>query len=310
MPARACVRREGVRSTLRATVVLRTLPVLLMISFLTPPRLGVSGLLVAATLLAVPIASLSAQTDYYNTDAGRPVRIEDAYAIERRAVELQMAPFRLERARGGAYRWGLEPEFAVGLFPRTQVEIGFPVAHMEGIAGRRRTALAGIDASVLYNLNTETRLPALAVVADVLLPVGAMAPDKAYPSFKAIATKTFSWARFHVNGQVTVGDAPVASTGSVANTATPELSRWLVGIAVDRTLPLRSLLLTAELVTSQPIDATEQTAWDVAGGARYQLSPRLAVDGGGGYRLSGADAGWFLTAGAAVSLGLPWSPRR
>ena len=37
---------------------------------------------------------------------------------------------------------------------------------------------------------------------------------------------------------------------------------------------------------------------------------RLAVDGGGGYRLSGADAGWFVTAGGAVSLGLPWSPRR
>ena len=310
MPVRACPWREGVSSTLRARMVLRTLPVLLMISFLTPPRLGVWGLFAAVTLLAVPLAPLSAQTDYYNTDAGRPVRIEDAYAIERRAVELQMAPFRLERSRGGSYRWGIEPEIAVGLLPRTQVEVGFPLAHVEGVAGRRQTALAGIEASVLYNLNAETRLPALAIVADVILPVGAMAPDKAHPSFKAIATKTFSWARFHVNGQVTMGDAPIApaTTGSAAPTA--ELSRWLVGVAVDRTLPLRSLLLTAELVTSQPIDATEPTAWDVAGGARYQLSPRLAVDGGGGYRLSGSDAGWFLTAGAAVSLGLPWSPRR
>jgi hypothetical protein len=110
-----------------------------------------------------------------------------------------------------------------------------------------------------------------------------------------------------------VGEAPAApgipaSTGLSA--ASTELSRWLVGVAVDRTLPLRSLLLTAELVTLQPLDATEPRAWDVAGGARYQLSPRLAVDGGGGYRLSGSDAGWFLTAGAAVSLGLPWSPRR
>lgn len=274
------------------------------------PRFGVAGLLVVVTALAAPLASLSAQTDYYNTDAGRPVRIEDAYAIERRAVELQVAPFRLERTRGGSYRWGIEPEFAVGLFPRTQVEIGFPIAHVEGVAGTRRTALGGIDASVLYNLNTETRLPALAVVADVLLPVGAMAPDKAYPSFKAIATKTFPWARFHVNGQVTIGDAPTMAVGNSATASSVELSRWLVGVAVDRTLPLRSLLLTAEVVTSQPLDAAEKAAWDVAGGARYQVSPRLAVDGGGGYRLSGADAGWFLTAGAAVSLGLPWSPRR
>lgn len=276
--------------------------------FPSAPRFGAPGLLVALCTLSAAFTPLDAQTDYYNTDAGRPVRIEDAYAIERRAVELQMAPFRLERSRGGSYRWGIEPEIAIGLLPRTQFEIGFPLAHVEGLAGRRTTALAGIEASVLYNLNAETRLPALAVVADVILPAGAMGPDKAYPSFKAIATKTFPWARFHVNGQVTVGDAPVAIAGGTAPTA--ELSRWLVGVAVDRTLPLRSLLLTAELVTSQPINAAEQTAWDVAGGARYQLSPRLAVDGGGGYRLSGDDAGWFLTAGAAVALGLPWSPRR
>ncbi|MDQ8160246.1 MAG: hypothetical protein P3C12_12655 [Gemmatimonadota bacterium] len=278
----------------------------------TAPRRRAPGLTMVLALIASavlsPVAPLSAQTDYYNTDAGRPIRTEDAYAIERRAVELQIAPFRLERARAGTYRWGIEPELAIGLFPRTQVEIGFPLAHVEGVAGRRTTALAGVEASVLYNLNTETRLPALAVVADVILPAGAMGPGRAYPSFKAIATKTFSQARFHVNGQVTVGDAPVPTTGGTAPTA--ELSRWLAGIAIDRTFPLRSLLLTAELVTSQPMDITEPTAWDVAGGARYQLSPRLALDGGGGYRLSGDDAGWFITAGAAMSLGLPWSPRR
>ena len=272
------------------------------------PRFGVVARVVIIAVLAAPYAPLAAQTDYYNTDAGRPIRIEDAYAIERRAVEVQLAPLRLERGRGGSYRWGIEPELAVGLLPRTQLEIGFPLAHVEGGAGRRTTALAGIEASVLYNLNRETKLPALAVVVDVIVPAGAMAPDKAYPSFKAIATKTFPWARFHMNGQITVGDAPVAATGRTAPTA--ELSRWLVGMAVDRALPLRSLLLTAEVVTSQPIRAAEATAWDVAGGARYQLSPRLAVDGGGGYRLSGGDAGWFFTAGAAVSLGLPWSPRR
>ncbi len=276
--------------------------------FAIAPRFGVVARVVIIAVLAAPFAPLAAQTDYYNTDAGRPIRIEDAYAIERRAVEVQLAPLRLERGRGGSYRWGIEPELAVGLLPRTQLEIGFPLAHVEGGAGRRTTALAGIEASVLYNLNRETKLPALAVVVDVIVPAGAMAPDKAYPSFKAIATKTFPWARFHMNGQITVGDAPVAATGGTAPTA--ELTHWLVGMAVDRALPLRSLLLTAEVVTSQPIRAAEATAWDVAGGARYQLSPRLAVDGGGGYRLSGDDAGWFFTAGAAVSLGLPWSPRR
>src|SRR5688500_7867010 len=63
----------------------------------------------AALLLGAAATSATAQTDYYNTDAGRPMQIEDAHAVERRAFEIQAAPFRLERSRGGAYHWGLEP---------------------------------------------------------------------------------------------------------------------------------------------------------------------------------------------------------
>ena len=81
---------------------------------------------------------------------------------------------------------------------------------------------------------------------------------------------------------------------------------------MDRTFPLRSLLVTAELVAREPYvrhgggDDTD-LAWDTAAGARYQLSPRVALDGGAGYRLTG-DQGWFATFGAAVSVGLPWRP--
>ena len=84
------------------------------------PRAG-RGLVIAslavASLAARPAA---AQTDYYNTDAGRPITVEDAYPVERRAVELQLAPLRLERVRGGTYHWGVEPEVAVGILPRTR----------------------------------------------------------------------------------------------------------------------------------------------------------------------------------------------
>lgn len=266
----------------------------------------------ACLLLGGVLPSVAyAQTDYFNTDAGRPVRIEDAYAIERRAVELQVAPLRLERARAGGYRWGIEPEIAVGLLPRTQFEIGFPLIHREGGSGVRTTALAGIEMSALYNLNAETRLPALAVVADVVIPAGPVGPSTQIPSLKAIATKTFAWARFHVNGQVTFADDPTLS-GSVPTGVAPtnaEFSRWLGGIAIDKSLPLRSMLFTAEIVASQPLVRAEAMRWDVAGGTRVQLSPRVAFDAGGGYRLAGEEPGWFLTTGAAVAIGLPWSSR-
>ena len=275
--------------------------------------------LVPFLLLPLAAAEARAQTDYYNTDAGRPISVEDAYPIERRALELQLAPLRLERARGGVYTWSLEPEVAVGVLPRTQLEIGFPLSYVDLGAGRRSTGLAGIEVSALHNLNVETSIPALAVAAEVLVPAGPLAPDDVYVTAKGIATKTFAWARFHVNGAYTFAPDRAGATtpdlppvgGPVAPDAHGELSRWMAGLAVDRTFPLQSLLLTAEVVAREPFaeaPADDELVWDAAAGARYQLSPRVALDGGAGYRLTG-DTGWFVTAGAAVSLGLPWRNR-
>jgi hypothetical protein len=276
-------------------------------------RSSTRGLAAALALLAAPpgARAASAQTDYYNTDAGRPVRIEDAYPVERRAVELQLAPLRLERARGGVYHWSVEPELAVGLLPRTQLELGVPLTFADaGPAGRRTGGLAGVDLALLHNLNAETAIPALGIAADLLLPVGSLAPDRAYASVTGIATRTLPWARFHVNARYTFGERPSAPTlDGAADVAAPgaaELSRWLAGVAVDRTLALRSLLLTAEAYARQPLAEGSALEWNAGGGARYQLSPRVAADGGAGYRLTGDDPGWYVTVGAAVAVGLPW----
>jgi len=263
-------------------------------------RVTVSSRVALAALLLFPPRA-HAQTDYYNTDVGRPIQIEDAYAIERRAVELQVAPVRLERALGGTYRWGLEPEVAVGILPRTQVEIRFPLGFLDQPGGSTSSGLAGIDLSALYNLNAETRIPALAIAGDVLLPVGSLAPDRAYPSLRGIVTRTFPWARFHVNGQYTFGEELVTEL-----TPTHELSRWLAGLAVDHTFPLQSLLLTAEVFARQPLVENEDVMWVTGAGTRLQLSPRVAADAGLGYRLTGSDQGWYVTFGAAVALGLSW----
>lgn len=267
--------------------------------------------LVAALLLANP-TRLLAQTDYYNTDAGRPIRVEDAYAIERRALEMQVAPLRLERPRAGAYRWGLEPELAIGLLPRTQLEIGLPFVHAESHTGTRVSALGGLDVSALYNLNVETQWPALAIAGEVVLPVGGLAPTRAIPSVKAIATRTWSWARVHLNAQRTFATASDVAPLTNVTTQAPanaEFTRWMGGLAIDRTLPLRSTLVTAELVASQPLDRRAERRWDAAGGMRYQLSPRIAFDAGAGYRLRGDDQGWFFTSGAALAFGLPGGGR-
>lgn len=255
-------------------------------------------------------SAAGAQTDYYNTDAGRPLQIEDAYAVERRAIELQAAPLRLERSRRGVYSWGIEPEIAVGLFRRTQIELGLPIAVIDAGVGGKRVGITGLDASVLYNLNAETRIPALAIGASVLAPVGGLAAEETYASVKGIATKTFRVARVHVNAQYTAGTAPVRSAGGdVLGAGASELSRWLGGVAIDKPFPLQSVLLSAEVFTRQPLHDDEPLEWNAAVGTRVQLSPRVALDVGGGSRLTGDDKGWFATIGGAYVIGMPWRKR-
>jgi hypothetical protein len=252
-------------------------------------------------------ALAAAQTDFYNTDAGRPVRIEDAYPTERYAFELQIAPLRLERARGGTYNWGFEPELTYGILPRTHLEVGAPLAYTDLGGSGKRAGLAGIDISVLHNLNIESRtLPAFGVLGEVLVPAGGLGPDKAYPSVKAIATRTYRWARFHVNGQYTFGSAPDGTAGTSAGASganigpgAVELSRWLAGAAVDRTFPLRSMLLTAEAFARQPIASDDKVEWNAGAGVRYQLTPTFSLDAGAGKRLTGEDQSWYVTFGLA-----------
>ncbi|MGI9179077.1 MAG: hypothetical protein ACR2H9_00990, partial [Longimicrobiaceae bacterium] len=240
---------------------------------------------------AVPLA---AQTDYYNTDAGRPVRIEDAYPVERYAFEAQVAPLRLLRTDGGEYHWEIEPELAYGILPRTHVEVGLPLLFSDGEDGRNRFAVGGIDLKVFHNLNVETRtLPAFAVAADVLFPVGSGAPDRIYPSVTGIATRTFRLARVHVNGQYTLGSTPDAEV------QVGEASRWLAGVAVDRTFPLQAALLIGDVYAERPLHAGEALRWTVEAGGRYQLDPFFALDAGIGRHLTGDEQGWFLTLGAA-----------
>ena len=257
----------------------------------------------AAGLLAcIVVPAAEAQTDYYNTDRGRPLRTEDAYPVERRAFEIQAAPLRLERAGAGAYSWGFEPEVAYGIAPRTQVEAGLPLAFIDA-AGARRSGLTGLHLSMLHNLNVETAIPAFAVAASAALPIGGLASDETFFSVTGIATRTWSWARVHLNGEYTFGDEPDAGDGGVV-----EASRWSAGISADKTFPLKSLLMGGELVVEQPLDATEKTVLSAALGSRYQLTPRWAVDAGLGKRLNGDEQSWFITFGSAFAFGLPWKP--
>jgi hypothetical protein len=255
--------------------------------------------LIAGLLLATP-AVASAQTDYYNTDAGRPIRVEDAYAIQRYALDLHLAPVRLERG-GGMSTAGLTPELTYGLLPRTQVEIGVPVLFRSGSAGDDGMGVGGIDVTALYNVNAETQsLPAFGVRAGVLMPVGGYAPERTHTYVTGLATRTYRWARLHANAQYAFGDEPggASSVGSVS-VGSGALSRWLTGIAADRAFAYRSLLASAEVLAAGSMIEGAEVEWTAGTGLRYQLSPTIALDGGVGRRLTGPNQAWFVTFGVS-----------
>lgn len=168
-----------------------------------PPRPSPVAGTVAAALAAVLVAAPSqAQTDYYHTDAGRPVRVEDAAATERYALGIQLAPLRAERTASGATRLRAEPKVSYGILPRTEVELRATALYVPRQGeSPARAGVAGIGVSVLHAFGPETPgHPALALAADLVLPVGSMASPLPTVSGKAMLTRTFRAARVHLNG--------------------------------------------------------------------------------------------------------------
>ena len=250
---------------------------------------------VALTLGGTPTRA-DAQADVRNTDAGRPIQIEDAYAIDRYLLDVHVAPIAVAWARGSGAAWRVEPEVTFGLVPRTQIEVGAPVAFRDETVG-----LAGVNVSALYNLNAETTSrPALAVRGGVLMPIGQLAPARTYPSLKAIMTRTFDWARMNVNAHYTFGTAPVEDVAADA----PEVRRWLVGGAVDRSFVQQTVLLMAETFMEQPLDDAADPVWTVGAGLRYHVTPSWAIDAGIGTAVNGNARPVFLTFGIARSMAI------
>lgn len=257
-------------------------------------------------MLAAP-ATAAAQTDYFNTDRGRPLHVQDATPVERYAFELQAAPLRWSRSSDARVVWSVQPEIAYGIFTRTQVEVGLPLFVTEGFDGGSGSGVGALHLSVLHALNVETLgLPALALNAAVTIPGGNFGPRQAVTTIGAIATRTIAIGRLHVNADLMLGD-PIDDDdprwSGAESAGLEELARWSAGVAIDRALPLRSLLVGAELVAHQPVHAGGAVAWQVATGVRWQLDPYWALDAGIG-RTLGDEREWSLAFGAARAFSL------
>lgn len=105
---------------------------------------------------------------------------------------------------------------------------------------------------------------------------------------------------------VPLGSGPATSTSVAAlRPGTNTGVHWLAGIAADHTLPLRSILLVADVFTERYESIGRPTDWTAELGGRTQISPRLVADLGLGRHFRGISPSWFATFGTTISLALP-----
>ena len=288
-------------------------------------------MIIVALGAATPLRAVLAQDQitYRNTQNGRPVGTEDAYAVNRYSLDLHLAPISVERSSGGEYRWAGNPEMIYGILPRTQIEVGVPLVYRS--EAEPRLGVAGVSLGALYNFNAETGFwPALAVRTGVLLPAGGVGPSRAHPSITMLGTRSLRGFRVHVNARHTFRDEPasaadgltppivhpqtaapvsaqntgITASGAVGHVAASGLSRWMTGVALDRSFPFASLLVSAETFAVRPFGVDQAVQWNAGIGARYQLSPNMTADAGVARRLTGPDQAWSISFGFGRTIGV------
>ena len=259
----------------------------------------------AVCLIGAEVPVARAQNAYRDLDIGRPIQTEDAYAADRYSLNVYLAPVAVARANGGDAQWSANPEVVYGLLPRTQIQIAMPVEYRDQGAGSR-VGLRGVELGALHNFNAETRQwPGLALRGQVTLPVGEFGPDHAHPSLTAVATRTTQWFRLHANVRRAFRDdrrSEPAGPASVSGLGEP--SRWVAGVALDRTFPLRALLLATEATVAQPTLTGSDPVWNIGVGARYQWTPVMIAEASLSRRVTGPGQGWQITFGLGRAIGL------
>ncbi len=237
--------------------------------------------LAVVSALAIGVAPLAAQIDYRNLDVGRPVRVTDAYPVERFAFELSL-PYAAGRG-DGAVRHTVSPHLEYGIHRNLMVGVGFEVdLHRTGGSA----GLAAAELGALWNVRRETpSLPAIAFSLEAAQPLrdGRFGRDVEV-TLTGLATRSIGRSRLHLNGVVGLL-VPEAS-----HLGTP----WWAGVAWDRTLFRSSTLVIAEVVVNRDAGALPVT-WSAGAGVRRQLTPTVVGAIGVAQALDDFDAGTSLT---------------
>lgn len=300
-----------------------------MSSSVLPTQLVLGALLLGAR-------AAHAQVDYRNIDSGRPVRISDATPTARKSLELNLGNGRVQQLSQGRYRLQLEPRATYGLLPRTEVSVRAPIFFNER-ALRPRAGVAGVGVGLEHQLRIESlHLPSLGIGTELFVPTGPAALPPTY-SVRGMMTRSFPVGRIHFNGAygnfnvrtpvgfekilppihgacsvaptelamtVRFACVPSSTLSAAAPGATLTHDRWLFGMAVDKSLPLRSTLLMADVFGQKYRSIGRPIDWTGEIGIRTQISRTIVFDAALGRLFTGESRATFLTFGTTISRAL------
>ena len=244
---------------------------------------------VATLVLFVVFATAASASaiDHKNLDEGRPLRLEDAYPIAHGELAIEAgAGFTLQRR--GADRGFFPVELLYGPLPNLQVGVGTTLStDPHEIDDRPKSGDLGFSA--LYNVNQETlTLPALALKVGVDAPTGVDARGVGVEA-KGIVTKSVERLSLHLNA----GYEFITSSREDERDGRYELA---IGASYPVGAPrFTRATLVADVFAEQSLRHGERATVGIEVGLRYQLTPRVVWDVGGGTEFAGpAERARFL----------------
>lgn len=217
--------------------------------------------------------------DHKNLDEGRPLRMEDPYAIAHGEIALE-GGVGYNNENEGSDRAVVPIQVLYGAFPNSHLELG-TVFQTSPSAVTGYAKSGDLEVSGLYNFNQETlSVPALGIKATVTLPTGVDSSGTDV-EIKGMITKSIARLSLYLNASHVF----VSTSG---NQAGNDLHRILLGGSYPVGAPkyTRTTLVTdvfAEMSTAQGV----AEIFGAELGLRHQLTQRIVLDAGAGTEFSG-----------------------
>jgi hypothetical protein len=235
------------------------------------------GALVLAILIVMPAPSFA--IDHGNLDEGRPLRLEDAYAISTGEIALETgAGFSL--LRRGPDRGFFPIEVLYGALPNLQVSLGTTLTtHPHDIDEHVKSG--DVRLAALYNYNQETLvMTAVGVKLEVNLPTGVDARGVSL-ELKGLVTKSVERLSLHFNAGY-----------QVLTDARREERDGRYELVLGASYPLGAphytrATLIADVFTEQSSQHGEPNVVGAELGFRYQLTRTIVWDAGVGTEFAG-----------------------